>query len=567
MSIFSPKTFLLSIKDEYALINFDSSGEVTILCLYGAKFEVRNVTKVYFSGVTLLGCNGNTITDVQQLVFENSTVQGVPHKVNEGLEAFHASNILEFSIDSCSFINNQVVEVASLVCAVLKLNSCNITLLLSEFSTNSVMGTSESGLGSVICAFNSNVPITDSTFSNNRGITGGVVHAENSKIVALMSSFTSNIATLCGGVAYISQISDFTIDSCTFDENDSGLHGGVLCVTLESIVDAKHSSFVHNTAFNFSVNSTGRGGVLHLSDNSNSSFQNCSFSGNEANTSGVIYTRNRTRVSLHECIFTNNRALSPLAYLGYGAVISTQTRGFTSIRGCTFKNNSATSGGGCANIYKKSAIVVSGSNLFESNGAKDGGAFTVWDSTVDINRECLDEHVREGEYLTKFIGNTAEHGGALNIIENSTAHIYCTQFKLNSANRGGAILARTNTSVTLINTSFYGNYGIDNYTDSNHTDGKGGAIFAQFASISFDGSLIVDSNQCGSGVVYMSSCNVSIAGNSTFYNNKQSFLAHNSDMVFTGDRTFSGGVSNTTEESGAITAVRSNFQRQLTSKK
>lgn len=378
-------------------------------------------------------------------------------------------------------------------------------------------------------------------------MTGAVVYAESSKVTARGTSFTSNHATSCGGVAYISQISEITLDSCTFDENHSAMHGGVLCVTLGSVVVAKQSFFAHNTALN--MTSIGRGGVLHLSENSTSYFMNSSFTDNRGNTSGVIYAINDSRINLIDSIFVTNKALSPRAYLGYGAVISTQTNCFTLMRRCTFKNNSATSGGGCANIYKRSAMTISDSNLFENNRAKDGGVFTVWDSTIDINRAS------HASCVTKFIGNTAEHGGALNIIENSTAYIHSSHFELNSANRGGAILTRTNTTVILINTSFHGNYGIDDYTDSNHSDGKGGAIFSQFASIMFDGSLMVDSNKCGSGIMYMSNCNVSIAGNTTFCNNEKSFLVHNSDVVFGGVHTFYGGTS--TEEGGAITAVRS----------
>lgn len=59
--------------------------------------------------------------------------------------------------------------------------------------------------------------------------------------------------------------------------------------------------------------------------------------------------------------------------------------------------------------------------------------------------------------------------------------------------------------------------------------------------------------------MYVSSCNVSITGDSTFHNNRKSFLAHNSHLVFTGNSTFTGGISSITEEGGAITAVRSDI--------
>ena len=536
----------------YSMVKFNSIGVVTIVCLDGAHFAFMNAANVSLGNLKLLGCYGNMINDVHQLVLDNCIVQGLPTILSEGPEVFNVMEVFELLVDNCTFVHTHLeTELSSSLCSVFKLSSCSVSLAHTVFHHNSAAIISGSGLGSVICAFNSNLTIMESHFTNNIGVTGGVLYAENSNITALDTSFTGNYASQCGGVMHVSQISSLTIDGCAFDENNSDEFGGVVCVTLESILDSQHSTFVHNTALG-NMNSIGRGGVLHLTDNCTASFYNCSFSENVANTSGVMYSRNNTWVSLLFSTFTNNRALSPRAYLGYGAVISTQTNCFTLIRGCTFRNNSATTGGGCANIYKGSAVTISDSNLFEDNRAKDGGAFTVWASTITINQHDMQ--------TSRFVGNTAEHGGALNIIENSTAHICSSHFESNSGNRGGAILARTNTTLILINTSFYGNYGIDDYAQSNHTDGKGGTIFAQSASVHFDGSLIVDGSKGGSGVMYMTSCNVSMAGNSTFSNNQKSFLAHNSEVVFTGNTVFCGGTSNTAEESGAITAVRSNIE-------
>ena len=534
----------LSFKN-FSMVKFNSIGVASIICLDGAHFAFMNAASVGLSNLELLGCNGNVISNVHQFVLHNCNVQGLANTLSEGLQVFNAIEVLELLVDDCSFAHiHSEAELSSSLCSVFRMSNCSASLARTVFHQNSAAIISGSGLGSVICAFNSNLTITASCFANNTGVTGGVLHAESSNVTALETSFTGNHASWCGGVMHMSQTS-LSIDGCAFDENNSDEFGGVLCVALESTLDIQHSTFVHNTALDSNMNSIGRGGVLHLTDNCTASFYNCSFSENIANTSGVIYARNNTWVSLIYSTFTNNRALSPRAYLGYGAVISTQTNCFTLMRGCTFRNNSATSGGGCANIYKGSAVTISDSNLFEDNRAKDGGAFTVWASSIVING------------CTRFVGNTAEHGGALNIIENSTAHIHSSHFESNSGNRGGAILARTNTTLILTNTSFHGNHGISDYAQSNLTDGKGGSIFAQYASVNFDGSLIVNGSRSSSGVMYFTSCNVSIAGDSAFSDNQNSFLAHNSDVVFTGNAAFCGGTSNTTEESGAITAVRS----------
>ena len=221
------------------------------------------------------------------------------------------------------------------------------------------------------------------------------------------------------------------------------------------------------------------------------------------------------------------------------------------INGCRFVNNSAFSGG-CTHMVESYAF-LDGFNVFENNRAEFGGAFTVDNSSINVNG-----HNNTCDYVTEFTNNIAEHGGALNIHDYSTGNIRCSHFEGNQASRrGGAILSRTNTNVSLMDTKFYKNSAAQE---------AGGAIFAQFASIYFNGSLIVDDNECdSSGVVYASSCNISVSGDSTFRNNRKSFLVHNSNLVFTGNSTFTGGVSNITkditglEEGGAITAVRSDI--------
>ena len=254
-------------------------------------------------------------------------------------------------------------------------------------------------------------------------------------------------------------------------------------------------------------------------------------------------------ITLKNCNFSSNSAHSLNDKHGYGGVLNADGNITITINGCRFVNNSAYKSGGC--IYmKKSHAYLDGFSVFENNSAEYGGAFTVVDSYINVNSRndtC--------DYVTEFTNNIAEHGGALNILDHSTGNIRCSHFEANRGGRGGAILSRTNTNISLIDTKFY----------KNRAHEKGGAIFAQFASIYFNGSLIVDDNECdSSGIVYASSCNISIAGDSTFLNNRKSFLVHNSYLELTGNSTFTGGVSNITEitgleEGGAITAVRSNI--------
>lgn len=531
--------------EEFSLTNIAPGTKVIIFCSHGANFQLQNIANVTIDHIELLGCNANVITIIVETFFlKNCLIQGLSSKSNE---VFHVTDTQELRISNCSFVSNWVIETQGVSCALFKLHNSNMTILHSEFANNSA--SSQFGLGSVICAFNSSVIVEDSTFTENVGTTGGVLYAEQSDIAVLGTSFVSN-AALDGGVAYLSHISSLTVDSCIFSNNSCDKYGGVLCVTRDSVVEAKSSSFMHNTALSVDTQARGRGGVLRLSDGSSSSFYNCTFTGNRANTSGVISASNTVKINLIQSVFYSNQAISPIPHYGYGAVLNIEDNVILLIKGCTFKNNSADSSGGCARV-RNSHVNISNFNLFENNKAIYGGAFTVWASTMHINTDCSNtekQSVCEENCLAEFIGNTAQHGGALNIIQNSTAHIHCSTFRNNAAKfRGGAVLVRTNTFIDLINTNFH----------ANNATSRGGALFAQFANVHCGGYLTVEGNSGGSGVVYMTSCNANITGNSTFSNNKQSFLAHNSYIVFTGESNFYGGTSDVLGEGGAITAVRS----------
>ena len=528
--------------DEFSLTNIAPGTKVNVFCSYGANFQLQNIVNVSIDHIELHGCNGNAVTIVETFFLKNCLIQGLSRIGNE---MFHVTDTQDLSISNCSFISNWVRKTQRVNCALFKLHNSNMTILHSEFANNSA--SSLSGLGSVICAFNSSIIIEDSTFAENIGTTGGVLYAEHSDIAMLGTSFVNN-AALDGGVAYLSHISYLTVDRCIFSNNSCNKYGGVLCVTGDSIVEAKNSSFTHNTALSINARDPGRGGVLRVSNSSSSSFYSCTFIGNKANTAGVVFAIYQVQVNLIDSVFYINAAISPLPYLGYAAVLHTQSNSIVLIRGCIFKSNSANSSGGCGNIFRNGHLQVSGTNIFENNTAIYGGAFTVWASTININTDCSNVSICEQDCLAEFIGNTAQHGGALNIIQNSTAHIHCSSFRNNTAKfRGGAVLVRTDTFIDLINTDFRANNAIS----------RGGALFAQFTNVHCGGYLTIEDNSGGSGVVYMTSCSANITGNSTFSNNKRSFLAHNSYIVFTAESTFYGGTVDVLGEGGAITAVRS----------
>ena len=489
---------------------FTGYDSVSLTCAQNIGFDIGNIENVTFTGLNIFGCTMSLDNITDAVSIEHSCIQNV----SNSKPALYLSTVQESTIFNSSFAFIDVEVTDSIACSAVRAHNTNLSITNSTFDRNSAISR-RLPVSSTICMFNSNVTLEKSGFIGNTGIRGGVLYAENSKIYSLSSVYSNNHATYngvsgMGGVAYI-QSATFFLNNCTFSDNEGGQGGGVLYL---------HNSFV--TAVN------------------------CKFQKNSALYGGVASLFNASVITLEGCNFSSNRAEGH-----YGGVLNADGSITITINGCRFVNNSAFKSGGCIHM-KKSCAYLDGVNVFESNRAEYGGAFTVDNSSISVNggNETCD-------YVTEFTNNIAEHGGALNIHDYSTGNIWCSRFEANRANRrGGAILSRTNTNISLMNTKFY----------KNSAHNEGGAIFAQFAFIYFKGSLIVDDNECNSsGIVYASSCNISISGDGTFLNNRKSFLVHNSYLEFTGKSTFTGGVSNITEgitgleEGGAITAVRSDI--------
>lgn len=532
------RTFSLHSLNSLTFKSIDPYVNMSISCLNEGRLVLHDIHDVLLSNVTLVSCEENTVELVDCFAIKESLVQSLSRSTHQ--TSFYFNGINQLLVINSTF----TFSVTEGIACVFKICNTNMTLQHSNFGQNSVE--SDCDLGSILCAFNSSITIQASSFIDNQAPTGGIVYADNSTITVHECTFTNNRATICGGVAYISQKSNFTIDSCTFSENNSSTDGGVMCITQGSVVEAELALFQHNSACR-DILPGGNGGVMQLSNNSQCKLKNCTFISNEANEGGVISTSNGTSVTIMKSYFIGNRAIS--SHYGYGdsAIVNAENNVSIVFTQSTFKNNFATTSGGCAQILK-SSLSISESCLFENNSAVYGGVLSIWTSSIAINSEQM-YRACDDESSVKFIGNSAQHGGALNLIQDTTAHIYCSQFENNNADqRGGAVLIRTNTTVKLMDTKFQNNLAIK----------RGGALFAQFCSIKSNGHFHVQSNTGSLGVVYISSCNISFTGNTLFINNTGSFLAQNSDISFSGESIFQDGTSNITE-GGALTAVRSSI--------
>ena len=536
-----------------SLTTVSSGVAVVITCSSTGRLVLKSINNVVIRGINLVGCDGNIMTSSHQLLIEQCLVQGSSNKT-PSREVFNVSGILNVTITNSTFAYNKVTAIdESLVCSVLKALKSNVTIIHSEFHNNSVVSTSfpHNGHGSVLCSLNTTLTVQQSNLADNQALTGGVIYANHSTIFVHGSTFVHNHATICGGAVYASHISNITMDGGIFEDNNSSSDGGVLCITQGSKLTAGNCVFEGNSAHSESV-PTSNGGVLLLANSSEATFTNgCVFTENIANEGGVIQASNQSRVNISDSILTGNRGISPVFGYGDSGVVNAENHTYVTLRNSTFRNNHASTSGGCAQVNVSCVLQIYDSCVFENNSAVYGGVFSVWTSTLSINTEHYystgKNNTCSNNTLVNFVGNSAQHGGALNIIQGSSAKIFCVNFEDNHADyRGGAILARTYTSVNLTDVNLGGNSAVS----------KGGAFFAQLCSIHSHGYIHAHSNLGGYGVFFLSNCNFTFNGNTTFVSNDGSFLAQNSYIAFLGETSFQNGRSNSTE-GGALTALRS----------
>ncbi len=497
---------LTNISDLILENGFEST--VNIFCSNDGRFVFKNIETIAINNVSVADCYGNSITNASYVALTDVVVESISQNSSE--VAFYLINIQDFKVIGCRFAFITAIDLPYLSCAVLDVVNSNVTIYHSLFDQNSAQ--SADNIGCVLCSRSSMVAILESSFTNNT-----VVYSEANVVSSTLLIVNS----------------DLTIQDSSFVGNQAKT-GGVV-YGENSTISAVRTTFAENHA-------TSSGGAAYL-DSSNFTLELCNLTENSCDKyGGVIDCFKKSIIEVSRSMFLHNFALGTAGDdTGYGGVVHAEDNVTITISSSTFVHNSAVSGG-CASI-KNSILWINSSNFENNTGKLYGGAFTIVRSKLHI--QGCDDWVR-------FVGNSAQHGGALNIVEGTVAHIQCTLFENNNASyRGGAILVRTDTKVYLVDTKFYENSAI----------GKGGALFAQFSLIESTGDLIVEKNRAENGTIYITSCSVNLVGNISFVSNVQSLFAHNSEITFANDSTFrsNDGMSNNSLEGGAITAVSSNL--------
>ena len=518
------------------------------------RYIINETTFATIKGVHFIGCGGNTVTSVKELVVEDTIFQGVE---GEGRGTALVLNQVNFTkISECSFISNtpgvnsehhrvgEFIRDPFIFFFVLGLKEDDLVsvggALLTTSSNVSVTKTkfvhNEAEIGGVLLAYKSIISISQCTHSYNRALycggvmatvessvnidnsifsnnvatrknysLGGVIAAVNGSFDITSSSFTNNSAAKGGGVMYTFGAS-FDITSNTFT-NDSAAYGGVMIASYGSF-NITNSTFNNNSAAQ-------RGGVMITSGGS-FDITSSTFNNNCAAQHGGVMVTSDGSFDITDCTFTNNSA--PMQ----GGVMWIKGGSFT-ITSSTFTNSTIRGQGGV--MWTEHGSFTITNSTFSRSAAGDGGVMSTEFGLFNINNSSFTNNS-----VTQFGGVIYSTFYGSFIITDST-------FTSNAAPQGGVMWTKGGsfniTSSTFTNNSaapwggvMYTRYGSFNITDCTFTNSvaqKGGVMFPHYGLFTITSSTFTNNSAGEGSIMYSiyshSSFNIT---NSTFTNNSVS---------------------------------------------
>jgi len=376
------------------------------------------------------------------------------------------------AVDSYVEIHNSYIHDNGMV-STIKLDGTIMKLVNTSFSQNLA------DIAVIYLKAKSELLISESVFLNNAGLFG-VIYNEDSVVNISRSSFISNDAHQADGGGnnetpgiFLSKTPDsyFYIDHSNFT-NNIGVSAGVI------LLENGQANF---TFCNFTNNSGIKGGVIGVDSNDKGEFaskavigiKDCVFLGNYAQTSanafgfgGVMffYTYEAlVYVDIENSGFYNNTAdrggviamLNQVEFLLEYYYDEPKTLkssreeygiGYVAIRNCEFSQNSALDFGGA--IFGIGSLIHIENSFFSQNGGgQEGGAL----SLENVHNFTIIRSV--------FADNFATAGGAVSLQYNCSGIISDSSFLNNSAGLTGGALEITNSGdlVSFVNVQLAGN--------------------------------------------------------------------------------------------------------------
>lgn len=300
------------------------------------EYEDPNINKKYVSVIALdKARNPNKYTENVYLNFKDCIF--INNHANRGGVLYHNLNGMTV-FENCDFENNYSNDVGGAIYNYIS----SISLVSSNFEKN--IAKLDGGIiynikgslnledvsivecnaknGGGICNESGSVEISSSTFEENKAERGGLIHNDkNASLTIKDSSFSSNSAGLGGA---IDNIGKMCLDSCFFEDNNSyDVDGGVIA-QLYGSSNIKNCKFENNSA-------NVKGGVITVLETSvfliDSIFEN-----NRAKYGGVI-SCGKSSLKFKNCDFIDNTS-------EYGSILIDDSEDSNiSFDNCTFEDN------------------------------------------------------------------------------------------------------------------------------------------------------------------------------------------------------------------------------------
>lgn len=309
----------------------------------------------------------------------------------------------------------------------------------------------------------SNLTISTCFFNENNSEVGGAVY-NKSQILITDSHFNNNKASTIGGA--IANFGTLNLINNHFNSNFSIIDGG-------AINNQDNSTMVASKCY-FKENNAGNGGAIGCIENVE--LDNCEFTNNTSDKNGGSLSCQSGILTINHCVFNNNRSEN-------GGALSVNKMGISKIFDCQFNENVAKYGGSI-DVYGE--LIITESDFIKNSSPESGGAiFIEKDAKSEIsicnfnNNEAISGEFgsvlanRGDTKLIKsnFINNNT-YQGAVSNQPDAILDVSGCCFNQNIARMGGALSNFGN--LTLYDSKFCENSAKD---DGGAIDnGKGGII-------------------------------------------------------------------------------------------
>ena len=315
---------------------------------------------------------------------------------------------------------------------------------------------------------------------------GGGVFAENAEISGRRCGLKDNHADQSGGSFY-TQSSTIRVRESILDSNAAFYGGGGYWSNSSVIVQ---DSFLQNNLATY-------GGAMNFPENTTGFFLSTTFTNNSAvRTGGSLYIE-QSKASFQECILQSGVAR-------YGGLLLLWNASYVNIGQSTLKDSNAT-WGGCVRSAGGN-LTIHNATMQGCRASAYGGAVSMVDSSTAIiaNSSFVSNRASYGAFLHMHVATTvigdrlimrkneaSEWGGAIYGI-NNTLHLSNSLFEGNSARAGGAMSLLLNAMSVFSNVTFANNWAIK----------IGGSLYSEESVLILSHCLFRDSSAQYGGLLF-----------------------------------------------------------------